>query len=244
MAGILVPTVKTTCTQPQLIQGFIEGWFQLFNEFPQKASIGVLIAQHNLETGTGLDCWNWNISNVKYATSAGNVEYMMLANTWEIINGQKVMFQPPSPVTWFRSFRTLTSGIMFQMNFLRSNRYQAAWAAVDSGSIPQFAHLLKVAGYYSASETDYANALNYYFNKFMADPTFDQVMATLNPPMVVPTVPNVIEVQPQPNNDPNPVVAPAPDPVLAPTPAAPTTNIWAVINAFIVDIFNFGLKKL
>ncbi len=37
----------------------------------------------------------------------------------EIINGKKVTFQPPSPATWFRSFKTLSFGVAYHFNFLK-----------------------------------------------------------------------------------------------------------------------------
>src|SRR5579871_2584632 len=52
MTAQLVPTVRTSYTQQQMIEGFIRGWVQQFGYIPSKASIGVLYAQDALETGS------------------------------------------------------------------------------------------------------------------------------------------------------------------------------------------------
>ena len=121
---------------------------------------------------------------------------MMLANTWEIVNGKKVIFQPPHPATWFRSFHTLGDGVAHHLDFLRNKRYKQSWSAVEAGDPAGFAHLLKVAGYYTASEADYIKLMKYYFNKFMKETTFEDAVANLVPEEpTLPTDPNVnIEV--------------------------------------------------
>jgi flagellar protein FlgJ len=91
----------------------------------------------------------------------------MLKNVWEIIGGKKVIFQPPHQATWFRAFPTLADGVAHHLDFLRNHRYKASWSAVDAGNPAAFAHLLKVAGYYTAPEADYIKLMNVYFNKFM-----------------------------------------------------------------------------
>lgn len=191
MTATLVPTVRTTYTQQQMIEGFVRGWVQQFGFIPSKASIGVLYAQDALETGSTTSMWNNNIGNVKYIPTAGDEGwfYMMLANVWEIVNGQKVVFQPPNPATWFRAFTTLADGVAFQLDFLKNHRYKAAWTAVESGNPAAFAHLLKLAGYYTAPEADYVRLMNYYFTKYMNDYTYETVVATMVSPQQNPLPP-------------------------------------------------------
>ena len=190
MSATLVPTVKTTYNLNQLIKGLVEGWFKKFGQLPKKESIGVLYAQNAIETGGTVSMWNNNIGNVKFQASKNpdndnGIEYMMLSNVWEIINGKKVIFQPPHPATWFRSFPTLGDGVAHHLDFLRNHRYKKAWTAVEAGDPTQFAHLLKVAGYYTAPEADYVNAMNIYFKRFMKDTTFDKVVTDLQPKLSV-----------------------------------------------------------
>lgn len=191
MPATLVPTIRTTYTLNQLIFGLVEGWYKKFGFIPRKESIGVLYAQNALETGGTVAMWNNNIGNVKYVPRAGDEGwyYMMLANVWEIVNGKKVIFQPPHQATWFRAFPTLGDGVAEHMDFLRNYRYKSAWGAVEAGDPAGFSHLLKKAGYYTASEADYTRLMNHYFKQFMRNPTYEQAVAQLiglKPPTSIP----------------------------------------------------------
>lgn len=176
-----VPAVRTKYTQQELIRGFVNGWYKQFKEIPKKESIGVLIAQNNLETGLSASMWNNNIGNVKYILSYSdqNIEYTMLNNVWEIVGGVKQTFQPPSPQTWFRSFPTLADGISFHLDFLKNHRYKSSWSAVLSGDPALFCHLLKVMGYYTAPESDYIRSVSYFFKKFLEDKEFESAVEEL-----------------------------------------------------------------
>lgn len=242
MSATLVPTVRTKYTLNELIGGLVRGWFKKFGVIPKKSSIGVLYAQNALETGGTVSMWNNNIGNVKFVASKNpdddnGKQYMMLANVWEVINGQKVTFQPPHPATWFRAYPTLGDGIAEHMDFLKNHRYQKAWVAVEAGDPTNFAHLLKVAGYYTAPESDYVRLMNTYFNKFMKDTTFETVVAALSPAPVEP------EPAPEPTGfgggdsagggstapvEPAPTLAPVP----APVPKTPIQMISGIFSAF------------
>lgn len=180
MTARLVPTVRTSYKGLDLIKGFVNGWVKQFNEIPKKETIGVLYAQNALETGGTVFMWNNNIGNVKFNPSANPAndsgDYMMLSNVWEIINGQKVIFQPPSKATWFRSYPTLADGIAQHYDFLKNHRFSNAWSAVISGDPAAFAHLLKLSGYYTAPESDYIRGMNNYFRTFMAGTLYEQAV--------------------------------------------------------------------
>lgn len=163
-----VPTVRTFCTEEELIKGFVDGWIKSFNKIPSKESIGVLYAQNALETGATKYMWNYNIGNVKAKDIPGQVvEYCVLNNVWEIINGKKIILSPESPGSWFLSFRTLADGVSHHISFLRNNRYNKAWEAVENGNPAAFVSKLKKLGYFTASEADYIKLMNFYFNKYM-----------------------------------------------------------------------------
>jgi len=247
MTARLVPTVRTKYTLNQLIGGLVEGWFKKFGVIPRKESIGVLYAQNALETGGTVSMWNNNIGNVKYVPTAGDDdwEYMMLANVWEVVNGQKITFQPPHPATWFRAFPTLADGIAWHFDFLKNHRYAKAWTAVEAGNPAAFAHLLKVAGYYTAPEADYVRLMNTYFNRFMRDPTYEQEVARLMPPPPEPDptpepTPEPVPVpQPDPGSDPQPMPPPVPQP-----PTAPARDwVQIILNAVFPFLRLFKLFK-
>lgn len=177
---VRVETVKTPCTKDELIRGFIEGWQKLSNTTPSKKSIAVLYAQNALETGGTVSMYNYNLGNIKVKDNPNEtIEYCALVGVWEIVNGKKVTLSKEDPGSWFRSFRTLADGVKFYFAFLKNNRYKTAWTAVEAGNPSNFAHLLKVAGYYTASEADYAKIMVYYFNKFMADTVYEKALAAI-----------------------------------------------------------------
>ena len=193
MPAKLVETTRTTYNTTQITKAFTEAWYKLYKQVPKKESIAVIFAQNALETGLTKSMWNNNIGNVKYVANASDTEaiqYCMLANTWEMVNGKKVIFQPPHPATWFRSFPTLTDGVVYHFNFLKNNRYKDSWIAVEKGDPALFAHLLKVKGYYTAAESEYVKLMNYYYNKFMSSKDFESAVKGLvvNPvPIVTPS---------------------------------------------------------
>lgn len=239
MPATLVPTTRTSYTTAQLIAGYVQGWNQQFGALPSKEAIGVLYAQNTLETGGTASMWNNNLGNVKFVASANPTDddgklYMMLANVWEIVNGQKVIFQPPSPATWFRAFATLADGVAFELDFLKNHRYKAAWSAVESGNPAAFAHLLKLAGYYTAPEADYVKLMNFYFAKYMKMTAYEDAINAMNPPTPPAPAPDPTPVAPE------PPPAPVPDPVpvvASPAPvAAPTSFIGNLINT-VLNIF-------
>lgn len=123
-----------------------------------RASIAVLCAQIVIETGL-VHLHNWNLGNVKRV--AGQ-PWTMLPHVWEIIGGQKVTFEPPHPQTHFRAFDSLDAGAAAYLEIMRK-RYADAWPAVLAGDPRDFAHRLKLARYYTASEGDYARALESTF---------------------------------------------------------------------------------
>lgn len=182
MPAKLVPTVRTTYTSAQVVKAFVEAWKRLYNQIPKKESIGVIYAQNALETGLTKAMWNNNIGNVKYLAKPSDtesIEYCMLANVWEIVKGKKVTFQPPHPATWFRSFKSLADGVEYHFKFLKNNRYKDSWAAVEKGDPASFAHLLKLKGYYTASEADYIKLMKYHFNLFMRSKDFENAVKGL-----------------------------------------------------------------
>jgi hypothetical protein len=193
MAAKLVNMNKTTCTQSEMIEGFVKGWIKAFGTKPEKKSIGVLFSQNALETGSTKSMWNFNVGNVKFVPSANPADdddksYFMLSNTWEIIGGKKIIFQPPHRATWFRSFDSLEEGIADHLNFLKNTRYKKSWAAVEAGDPDQFARLLKSQGYYTAPVEDYAKAMGYFFKKYMLDTTFENVISKIENTTTIPEI--------------------------------------------------------
>lgn len=174
---VKVPTVQTKFNIADFTKAFIVGWHSIYGNTPTKNQVAVVYAQWGLETGIGTFCWNFNIGNAKAVDSLNEtIQYCVLNGTWEMVNGVRVTLTDNDPGSWFRAFDSLNDGMTFHLNLLRNQRYKTAWSAVEAGDPAQFAFLLKKNGYYTASEASYLAAMNYYFKKFMADPTYETVM--------------------------------------------------------------------
>lgn len=183
MAATLVPTVRTQYSQVELTKALIEGWMDAFGTRPTRNSIAVLWAQNAIETGLTVSMWNNNIGNVKYVANNSDtpsIEYCMLKNVFEFVNGKKVTFQPPHPATWFRSFKTLKDGVKHHLAFLRNNRYKNAWPSVVVGDPAEFSRQLRKSGYYTAPEETYIKAMTGYYNKFIKDRLYENAMDLIN----------------------------------------------------------------
>lgn len=177
--AILVDAQKIQVTKEEYIKALIIAWEKTFEEHPKKEQIGVIYSQTMIETGLKA-FWNNNIGNIKYVPSKNPEDdklkkYMMLPNVWEIINGQKVIFNPPHPATWFRAFDTLAEGIEDHFQFLAGKRWKLAWTAVVAGDPSDFARKLKIQGYYTAPLADYEKGLNLYFKSYMSSNMFDAI---------------------------------------------------------------------
>lgn len=181
MSAKLVNAVRTPCSEFEMVSAFVGAWRRLTGQSPSKESIGVLFAQNALETGNTKSLWNYNIGNVKFVPSKNpadddNKEYMQLENVWEIINNKKVIFNPPHPATWFKSFSTLEDGVLYHIDFLKNTRFKKSWTAVESGDPELFAKLLKSQGYYTGSVDDYIRNMKYYFEKYMNNDWYEYAM--------------------------------------------------------------------
>ncbi len=179
MAATLVLPERTKFSQSEMIKGFTLGWIKLLQNIPKKESIAVLFAQNGHETGGTVSMWNRNIGNYKYvpSTNDNELKYMMLSNVWERNSkGEKIIYQPPNPATWFRAFDSLEDGISFHIDKLKNKKYKVAWSAIEKGSVKDFAHLLKINRYYTDTEENYVKGMIFYFNKFMKDLTFEQTI--------------------------------------------------------------------
>ncbi len=193
-----VPLKNTPITINDFASSMYNAWYSLFGVVPKKESIAVLYAQFGIETGGGPAAWNFNIGNVKWSNG---YDYFMLPNTWEIIKGKKVIFQPPAKETWFRAYSSFNDSMKGHLDFLANKRYKSCWGAVLVGDVVGFAKELKKFGYYTADETAYANGMKPFYTKFMksgayelAEAAFDK--ANLHTPETAPAgaAPEDVEV--------------------------------------------------
>jgi hypothetical protein len=169
------PLLRTPFDRREFARALLRAWRVIFGAFPTKSAAGVVWAQYALETGRGAACWNYNLGNVKAteAQARAGVPFTMLPNTWEIIGGKRVVFQPPHPQTWFRAFRSLEEGMAHHLRFLAETRYRDAWSFVVAGDPVGFAYRLKALGYFTAPADTYAFGLRALLAEWMRSDDFD-----------------------------------------------------------------------
>jgi len=173
----------TPITREELIPCLWQAWLKYFDAPPKKESIWVLVAQIILETG-GKSCHNFNLGNVKSREGDGH-DYCFFAcneilNTTTALKLQTaspttakvtktlennrciIWFYPEHPACRFRAFGSLVEGAADHL-ILLVKRFQKAWPSVLAGDPAAYAHALKLQGYYTADESQYARSVTSIF---------------------------------------------------------------------------------
>jgi len=117
---------------------------------PSASLVNSLTAQASLETAGGRSMYNFNFGGVKGAGPGGQTANCL---THEVIGGKDVTVHQD-----FRAYASLDEGAEDYVR-LMVQKFGGALPYAASGSLDGFAHALKQAGYYTASEADYAAAL-------------------------------------------------------------------------------------
>lgn len=148
---------------------------------PTKRAAGVFWAQYALETGAGGYCWNHNLFNhkVTQAQAAAGVQYMMLANTWEIENGKKVTYQPPHPATWFRAYASFEAALSDHIQSIKNGRYASSWEPMLAGDVHEYAAQLRAHGYFTAPLDSYQRLLAVKMTEWMRTPAYEDAIAEI-----------------------------------------------------------------
>lgn len=180
----------TTLTKESVLEAFWKSWLSRFGSVPKKESIWVLLAQVTLETGLK-SCHCWNLGNVKSREGDGYDYTYFACNeilptaqahklataspattkiTRDRSDGTSVIwFYPDHPTCRFRAFGSLLEGAADHLAIL-TKRFQKSWSAVLAGDPIAYAHALKVQGYYTADESDYARSLASLFRSLSKMP--------------------------------------------------------------------------
>lgn len=185
-----MPVLRTPISQRDFAIAMIRV-LQSMNVHPTKQACGVFWAQYALETGAGGFCWNHNLFNHKVTESQARagVPFMMLANTWEIEKGKKVVYQPPHPATWFRAYASFEAAMGDHVAAVKTGRYASSWPAVVAGDVTLYAAKLRERGYYTAPLADYVALLNAKLKLWNATTAYEDALASLFDASEAPTLP-------------------------------------------------------
>jgi hypothetical protein len=113
-------------------------------------TLDVLSAQVSLETAHGTQMYNYNFGGIKGVSPHGETANYM---THEVMDGQNVALSQG-----FRAYRSLDEGAKDYVAVLQA-RFPGALSSATHGDLGGFAHALKEAHYYTASEKEYAAGL-------------------------------------------------------------------------------------
>lgn len=158
-----LPDHLTPCTPAEMYSALGSGWRVLFAEEPKRSSLLVLLCQWAEETGRGKSCHANNVANAKW--TPGDPHDWVSFRCNEIIGGKEVWFDPPHPACRFRAYPDLAAGVLDYLSLL-AGRFKSAWPAVLAGDPGDFAHRLKIARFYTASEALYVAALLSLYREF------------------------------------------------------------------------------
>lgn len=154
--SLFVPHRLTPASPREVFDALHEAWRAVIvTPNPSNESLLVLLAQWGIETGNGRSLHNYNLGNAKRIKGE---PWTMLNHVWEIIEGRRVIFEPPHPQTHFRAFASLAEGAREYLEMMHQ-RFAASWPEVLEGDAAGFAHALKRQRYYTADEHAYARAL-------------------------------------------------------------------------------------
>ncbi len=151
MSEELVPAQRTVMSAPDVFTALKLAWLTILGTAPTRAALLTLLSQWSLETGGGFASKNWNLAGIKHVPGDGHNYATYL--TEEVIGGvRRTMTQN------FRAYGSLDEGAIDYLQTLRRD-FGFAWPAVEAGDVTDFAHRLKVRGYYTAPESEYAAGL-------------------------------------------------------------------------------------
>jgi hypothetical protein len=147
-----VPIARTPVRPIDVYLALRDAWAaELGGPEPDRKSLLVLLAQWHLETDGGARCMNFNLGGIKHEDGDGHdwAEYL----TVEVFGGV-----PRKLMQKFRAYSSLDDAAADYLTLIRK-RFAMAWPAVIMGQPMDFAHLLKMGGYYTAPEQQYAAGL-------------------------------------------------------------------------------------
>lgn len=157
-AATAAPSTATRHVEPQrtptsvaeLRAALDRAYRKLNGRAPSAATLDVLTAQVSHETGRGQHMYNYNFGGIKGTGPSGATTAAM---TSEVLSSGTVRLRQN-----FRAYDSLDQGALDYVAFMHAH-YGAAVDQAAAGNLDGFAHALKRAGYYTASESDYAAAL-------------------------------------------------------------------------------------
>lgn len=177
--GMLFSTEKTPKTTVEFMRAVI---LALGSENVNKRAVCLFTAQSISECG-----WGWksmygnNVGNEKHMIFSPERKYHMLSNVWEIENGKRVIYQPPSKQCWFKHFETLEEGMRSHIALLQSRpSFRRAFEAIFKGDEKAFVLALHSGRYFTQDPAIYLSTISSVLNKLLNSDAYEIAMETRN----------------------------------------------------------------
>ena len=168
----VVEPTKTAVTRADLRGAIGRALEKVDGKKPSAQLVDVLTAHASLETASGARMYNFNFGGIKGHAPDGGIANL---RTHEVYDGKEVTIRDG-----FRAYASLDDGAVDYVRTMKT-RFSSALTPASQGDVAGFAGSLKRAGYYTASESDYARGLT----NLMAAPSGASSVASATAPSVV-----------------------------------------------------------
>ncbi len=145
-----VEPTRTPVSRPEIRAALARAHQEVTGHAATPALLDTLTAQASLETAGGAKMYNYNFGGIK---GQGPTGLTAKCRTFEVEGGKQVHIRDG-----FRAYTSLDEGAKDYIGLMRG-QFKSAVAKAESGDVRGFAHELREAHYYTASEADYAAAL-------------------------------------------------------------------------------------
>lgn len=157
MTETLVPKRQTTLRAGDVYEALSSAWMALLGSAPERVQVLTLLAQVWHETGNGLQSNNYALAGIKHVHGDGH-QFSAYLTFEDDAAGRRVILEQD-----FRAYSSLEESTADYLRLMRGSRYLPVWPAIEAADLDAFAHGLKVHGWYTAPEHEYAAALRRAF---------------------------------------------------------------------------------
>jgi hypothetical protein len=145
-----VEPTRTPVTRADIRSALARAHEEVTGRAASPALLDTLTAQASLETAGGAKMYNYNFGGIKGQGPSG---LTAKCRTFEVVDGKQVHIRDG-----FRAYTSLDEGARDYLGLMKG-QFKGAVAKAEVGDVRGFAHELREAHYYTASEADYAAAL-------------------------------------------------------------------------------------
>ncbi len=196
MRATYVPSVKTPATAEHVSRGYRTALTALVGA-PSDRAVAILHAHGALETGHFRSMYNWNCGNIKSSEDYAGLftcfpilneifdghtrwytpEGELTAGPGSPLKGKPWAVPPGEPMSRFRAYETLASGIQDKIKFLSTPHWMPALQWALEGNAFEYVAAIKARNYMTANLAPYQRAVVQLTEKYLPVARATSVMA-------------------------------------------------------------------